>query len=154
MAQRLILPQRLGQALATRVTLLSLLIYAILGLTVTWLLYLGYMYTATRAAEGRSAEALFDTFPELRDVSGKALIYCYSPQCGPCRPMSKEVDSLVAEGAPVFKLDITDQPTLSRELGIRATPTLILVEGRTISRMLLGVKTARFMSDLISAPAP
>ena len=132
---------------------MDLLVYAILGLTLTWLLYIGYMYVATRAAEGRSAEPLFETFPQLRGHTGKALVYCFSPQCGPCGPMSKDVDALIAEGAPIFKLDIAEQTEISRELGIRATPTLILIETGTISRMLLGAKNAHFMHKLISASA-
>ena len=132
---------------------MDLLVYAILGLTATWLLYVGYMYVATRAAEGRSAEPVFEVFPQLREHRGKALIYCFSPQCGPCRPMSKAVDALIAEGAPIFKLDIGEQPALARELGIRATPTLIVMETGTICRMLLGAKTARFMHELVSVPA-
>ena len=132
---------------------MDLLLYAVLGLTATWVLYIGYMYVATRAAEGRSAEPLFDVFPQLREHHGKALIYCFSPQCGPCRPMSKEVDALIAEGAPIFKLDISEEPALARELSIRATPTLIVVETGTICRMVLGAKTGRFMHELISVPA-
>lgn len=129
---------------------MTLLIYAVVGLTATWLLYIAYMIVATRSAEGRSAEPLYAVFPGLAEVQGKALVYCYSPGCGPCRPMSKEVDVLAADGVPVFKFDITSHPVLSRELGIRAAPTLIVVEGGTVARMLIGVKTAGHMRKLIA----
>ena len=131
---------------------MHLLIYTVLGLTLTWALYLLYMHVATRATEGRSAEALLPHFPALATVSGKALVYCFSPRCGPCRPMSKDVDALAATGAPIFKLDIAEHPELSRELGIRATPTLILIEDGTVARMVIGVKTRDYMQRLI-APA-
>jgi thiol-disulfide isomerase/thioredoxin len=127
----------------------SLLIYAVIGLSVTWALYAIYMHVATRASEGRPAKPLYALFPVLATLRGKALVYCFSPQCGPCRPMSKEVDSLAATGAPVFKLDISEHRELSRDLGIRVTPTLILIEDGVIGRMLLGVKTASYMSTLI-----
>ncbi len=130
---------------------MSLLIYAVIGLSVTWALYAGYMYVATRSAEGRSAKPLYAEFPQLATQQGKALVYCYSEHCGPCRPMSKEVDILAAEGVPVFKLDIMQHTNISRALGIRATPTLIVIEGGTVSRMLLGVKTASFMSKLVTS---
>lgn len=130
---------------------MNLLIYTVIGLAVTWLLYMVYMYVATRAAEGRSARPLYEKFPALATTRGKALVYCFSPQCGPCRPMSKEVDNLATTGAPVFKLDITEHPELSRELGIRATPTLIVIQDGAVARMLLGVKTASFMSELIAS---
>lgn len=129
---------------------MDLLIYTVLGLALTWGLYIIYMHVATRASEGRSAEPLYPQFPALASIEGKALVYCYSPQCGPCRPMSKEVDNLAAAGAPVFKLDITKHPELCRELGIRATPTLILIDGGAVARMMLGVKTADYMRALIA----
>ncbi len=128
---------------------LDLLIYTVVGLAVTWGLYSGYMYVATRATEGHPADPLYSRFPDLVDIEGKALVYCFSPGCGPCRPMSKEVDNLAATGAPVFKLDVSQHAALSRELGIRAAPTLILIENRVITRMVLGVKTAREMRRLL-----
>lgn len=129
---------------------MELLIYTVLGLTLTWALYLAYMHIATRAAEGRSAAPLIERIPALGAADGRALVYCFSPQCAPCRPMSRDVDSLAASGAPVFKLDINDHPDLCHELGIRATPTLILVEGGAIARMMIGVKTANYMLALLA----
>ncbi len=132
---------------------MNLLVYAVLGLIVTWVLYVLYIQVATRAVEGRSADLLYDTFPALKVMQGRALVYCFSPQCRPCGPMSAEVDSLAKDGAAVFKLDVTEHPALARELGIRATPTLILIEGGSVDRMLLGVKTARYMRQLITTTA-
>ena len=128
---------------------MELVVYAVLGLCVTWALYIVYMTVATRSAEGRSAEPLYRLFPELAE-GHRALVYCYSPMCGPCRPMSREVDSLINDGERVFKLDITQYPAISQELGIRATPTLILVEDGSIARMVLGVKMAEFMRALLA----
>lgn len=132
---------------------MDLLIYAALGLSLTWAAYAAYMHLATRAAEGRPAQPLFRLFPGLAEHAGRALVYCYSPQCGPCRPMSREVDSLVADGAPIYKLDVSEQPQLAREIGIRATPTLVLIEGRTVSRLVLGAKRADFMRRLLAGDA-
>jgi len=126
----------------------ELLVYAVLGLGVTWALYVGYIYVATRAAEGRPAAALEGPFPEIGKTA-RALVYCYSPICAPCRPMSREVDRLIEAGVPVFKLDVTEHPQTGRELGVRATPTLILVENGSIARMVLGVKMADDMRELL-----
>jgi len=131
----------------------NLLIYTVLGLALTWVLYLLYMHVATRAGEGRPAEALFPHIPALATTRGRALVYCFSPRCRPCRPMSREVDALAATGVPIFKLDITEHPELSRELGIRATPTLIVVEDGTVARMVIGVKTRGYMQRLVTPAA-
>ena len=112
---------------------MTLFAYTIVGLAVTWALYVAYMYVATRAGEGRPVRPLYGALPGLAETADKALVYCFSPQCGPCRPMSKEVDILRGGGAPVFKLDVTEHPEASRELGIRATPTLILVKDGNVT---------------------
>ena len=65
--------------------------------------------------------------------------------------MSKEVDILAADGAAVFKLDISRHRELAREFGIRAVPTLIVIEGPVVGRMVLGVKTASHMRKLLDA---
>jgi len=130
---------------------LDLLIYTVIGLTVTWALYSTYMYVATRASEGLSAKPLYTVFPQLEHIDGKALVYCFSPGCGPCRPMSKEVAILAARGAAVFSLDISQHGGLSRELGVRAAPTLIVIENHAIGRMVLGVKTAGHMQALLDS---
>lgn len=130
-----------------------MLTYALIGLGITWAVYMIYMYVATRASEGLSAAPLYKQFPSLEKVRGKALVYCYAPHCGPCRPMSKEVDILADAGAPVYKFDVTDDPELSREMGVRATPTLILIEDGVVSRMMLGVRTANYMHGLIESHA-
>jgi thiol-disulfide isomerase/thioredoxin len=130
---------------------LTLFIYAVVGLAVTWLLYVGYLHIATRVSEGRSTQPLHGLIPELERHDGRALVYCYTPQCRPCRPMSREVDRLAEQGAPVFKLDIHAHPELAREFGIRATPTLIVIDNGVVSRMSLGVKTADGMLRLLDA---
>lgn len=126
-----------------------LLIYAVVGLAVTWLVYAAYMYLATRSSEGRSTQALERLFPGITGLPGVSLVYCFSKHCRPCRPMSREIDRLMEQGAPVYKLDILDHPELAREYGIRATPTLIVVEHGTVSRMLLGVKTRSALQKLL-----
>ena len=130
---------------------MDLFLYMVLGLAATWGSYVLYMLVATRASEGRAAAPLFAIFPSLAGLHGRALVYCFSPRCGPCRPMSRDVDVLAASGAPVFKLDITEHTEISRELGIRATPTLIVVEDGAVARMVLGVKTASYMQRLMDA---
>ena len=63
--------------------------------------------------------------------------------------MSAAVDALIDEGKPLFKLDISQHPELAKEFGIRATPTLIVIDNQVVTRMVLGVKTEGFMRDLL-----
>lgn len=128
---------------------MSLLIYAVVGLAATWALYVGYLHIATRSSEGRTSDALHAAFPELEKRTGKALVYCFSPDCRPCVPMSRDVEKLIAAGEPLHKLDVHLHPELAREFGIRATPTLMVIENGVVKRMVLGVKTAGFLRGLL-----
>lgn len=130
---------------------MALILYTVLGLAATSLLYMVYMHIATRAAEGRPADPLYALFPDIETTAGRALVYCFSAHCGPCRPMSKEVDILRGEGAPIFKMDIAEHPSISRELGIRAPPTLVVVEHGQIGRMVLGFQNVEAMRKLLAA---
>lgn len=131
---------------------MDLFVYAVLGLSATWLVYLAYMTVATRAAEGRPAAPLYKLFPELEQREQPCLVYCFSPHCGPCRPMSRDVDALIAAGLPLFKFDISTDPPVSQALGVRATPTLILINRGTVARMVLGVRDTDAMRKLLEQP--
>lgn len=126
-----------------------LAIYAIVGLTVTWLAYLGYMWIASKAMEGQPAPELANAIPGLGSAQGPALVYCYSPNCGPCRHMSPLIDQLAASGKPVFKIDIADHVELARQLGVRATPTILLVRDGVIEKSLLGEKRLSELQALL-----
>ena len=129
---------------------MDLFLYAVFGLAATWGLYALYMQIATRASEGRPAAPLIAAIPALQDQQGPALVYFTSPHCAPCRPMTKDVTALQSEGTAIYKLDVVDYPELAREMGVRATPTLMLIERGSVSRVFLGVKSREVMRELIN----
>jgi thioredoxin 1 len=124
-------------------------LYVVLGLTATWAVYLLYIYVAARAAEGRPAGELRELFPSLDDSRKAALVYCYTPTCGPCRAMTIEVDALQEESDRVYKLDISRHLELARDLGIRATPTVLLLRDGHIERSYVGAKRRDFLRRLL-----
>lgn len=126
-------------------------LYMILGLTGTWVIYVAYLQLATRTAEGRSARDLARVLPELTASDLPALIYCYSPRCGPCRGMSQDVEALQTERPRVFKLDISQHLDLAQDIGIRATPTVLIVKRGQIDRCILGVKPRDYLRSLLDA---
>jgi thioredoxin 1 len=81
--------------------------------------------------------------------SSKALIYFFSPKCGACEAMEKELSKLGPE-IRVKRIDISKAENLSlaRELGIVATPTILLLEGGTVKEVLVGFHRADNLKKL------
>jgi thioredoxin 1 len=109
------------------------LVLAALGVAV--MLWTGLSAGALR---GQPVDALQAVLPGLEAHRRRAVVYCHSPQCGPCRTLSPEMDRLRAAHPNVFKLDVMAHPREARALGIRAVPTTLLVEDGRVLKALLG----------------
>ena len=93
---------------------------------------------SARGVRGRSVEGLHEALPGLHARQAKAVIYCYSEHCGPCRRMAPEIDRLQQQHPNLFKLDVARHPREARALGVRVTPTTLLVEDARVLKGLLG----------------
>jgi len=125
------------------------ILYVVLGLTVTWVLYVLYIQLASRSAEGRPAGELARVVPGLEAAGDEAMVYCYTPACGPCRAMTQEVEALQADYPQVFKLDISGHLALVRGLGVRATPTVLMLRDGRIARCVVGAKSRAYLRSLL-----
>jgi len=86
-----------------------------------WMLY---NKLAAGRAVGKSAEKLREEIPELGSAD-RALVYCYS------------------------KLDITRNMELAQAMGIRATPTTLILDGGEIRKVLVGVKPPELLKQAL-----
>ncbi len=111
---------------------LVLAILAFFAAKVLWTLLAG------RQLRGRSVSDLAAIYPELAEHRGKAAVYCFSANCGPCRRLTPAIDVLRAEHPNLLKLDLADHAAEGRRLGIQATPTILLVEAGKVLKALIG----------------
>lgn len=79
------------------------------------------------------------------------LLYFYHPRCGPCRSMSPLIDEL-REKYPhrVEKFNVAEHRDLSMAMGIRATPTTVLVKDNKITRAIIGAKSAKAVEAMLN----
>ncbi len=109
-------------------------------------LSLGYMLwsgLSVRTVKGQPVDLLAPVLPGLAEQQARAVIYCYSEHCGPCRKMAPAIDRLAADHPNLFKLDVTRHHREARAIGIRATPTTLLVEDGRVLKALLGAGAVR-----------
>lgn len=92
---------------------------------------------------GRSVAHMARVFPELAAERGRAVIYCFSVNCPPCRRMTPTVERLAAQYPNLFRLDVQENPQAARSLGVRATPTTLLVEDGVVVKVILGTGATR-----------
>lgn len=87
---------------------------------------------------GTPVPALTPDIDACLQEHGRALLYFYSPSCGPCRKMAPLIDAAAERHGKVFKFDVSQSLDIARKLGVMATPTTILISGSRISHIDLG----------------
>ena len=128
---------------------MELLLYFIIALILAWSVYGLFMQARSHNLVGTSAEELTSMFPELNGDDLPRLVYCYSRSCGPCRAMKPHIDELAEETGQVLKIDLSGHPSLARNLGIRAVPTTLVVQGGMIKQSLLGMQSKMKLQTLL-----
>jgi thiol-disulfide isomerase/thioredoxin len=84
------------------------------------------------------------------------LLDFYSDSCGPCRQMMPTVDQLMAEGMPVQRVNVTQNPGLAQRFGVSGIPCFVMVvNGREAGRVVGATSLGR-LEQLCSLgrPAP
>ncbi len=130
---------------------MNLTVSVVIALVLAWIGYMGYLSFTSRKVKGREIGDLASRLPELARHLDRALIYCYSPRCGPCKTMTPLIDELCKAGKPIIKLVLPDQIEVAQELGIRATPALLLVRDGRIAEVNIGAKSQHQVLQLLES---
>lgn len=141
--------QKLRSTTRVREDVMNLTVYVVIGLLLAWILYMGYLSFSSSKVKGREISQLAPRLPGLAEHTDKALIYCYSPRCGPCKTMTPVIDELCQKGKPIIKLGLPENLEVAQELGIRATPTLLLVRDGRIAEVNIGAKSQHQVLQLL-----
>lgn len=104
-----------------------------------------WMKRKAKRLEGRPVPALGPDIDACLQEHGRALLYFFSPNCGPCRKMTPLIDAAAERHGKVFKFDVSQSLDIARKLGVMATPTTVLISGSLITHIDLGPLSA---SDL------
>ena len=91
----------------------------------------------------------FENSPQHSDGT---LYYFYHPRCGPCRSMMPVIDDLISRYPErIIKVNVGENREFTISMGIRATPTMLLVKDNKIFRAVIGAKSAKFLEKMLNA---
>ena len=112
--------------------------YLMLGLAALAVAYMLWTSLTADNMTGKRVDVLDPALPGLSAHQSRAVIYCYSQHCPPCRKIAPDIERLRKTHPNVFKLDVSRHTREARAIGIRATPTTLLVEDGKVLKALLG----------------
>lgn len=92
-------------------------------------------------------------FEKLKDESDKLiLLEVGAPHCSACETLKPLLHQLAAEQNGNFYLvniDMTEDPDLAIDLGIRSAPTVVLFKGNRVIEKIAGLKPKKVYNELI-----
>ena len=118
---------------------MEILGYLLVGVIVSFGSMRWWFARQARKAEGQPLpEGLEEGLAATIRSRGKALLYFYSPHCGPCRAMTPVIDRLAGVRDNVFKFDVSREMAVARQFSVMATPTVVLATPEGIGKVILG----------------
>lgn len=83
--------------------------------------------------------------------TGKVVVDCYAPWCGPCRMLSPVMDELSEEltDYTFYKLNVDDAEEVSRKYGIMSIPALLILENGELKQKLVGFKSKAELKEIL-----
>jgi thioredoxin 1 len=94
----------------------------------------------------------FDTTVAQSDQP--VLVDFWAPWCGPCRMVGPVIEALAGEydgKARIAKLNVDENPQVSRRLNIRSIPTLMVFKGGELVETVVGARPKAQLEELLDA---
>ena len=90
---------------------------------------------------------------KVENVPYPVLVDFFATWCGPCKMLAPTIDQVAEEmagKAPVYKVDVDQEPELAQRFGVMSVPTLIAFKGGTAAQQFVGVQPKQALVDALS----
>lgn len=83
--------------------------------------------------------------------SGKVIVDCFAPWCGPCKMLSPIIDEVAGEETDYtfYKLNVDDNPSIAEEYKIYSIPTILYFEDGKLSKKKIGLLNKEEILNMI-----
>lgn len=90
----------------------------------------------------------------LANRQGPVLVDFHATWCGPCRSLAPSLDALADETGDrleVIKVDVDQAPQSANAFGVRAVPTLVLLDGGRIRDIRTGLQSLAQLREWVGS---
>ncbi|OOZ38720.1 hypothetical protein BOW53_14445 [Solemya pervernicosa gill symbiont] len=119
------------------------------GIALLFVLFQLRIVITSKRMAGTRVEGLDQLVGSSESCDGRYLFYFHSPRCGPCRTMTPEIEALAEKRSCIIKLDVSRDINAAMALGVRATPTVVLVKDGAVEKVLLGGQSIEKLEALL-----
>ncbi len=79
---------------------------------------------------------------EVLQAKNRVLIDFWAAWCGPCQMLAPVLDELAAEheDITIAKINVDENPEITREFGVHNIPTLVLMENGNPTQKIVGYR--------------
>lgn len=128
---------------------MELFAYLFLLLVLAWIGHLVFVCWKAKETVGRSADPVIQLFPEIKNQP-ISLVMFSSPNCSPCKKMLPLIADLGKETGQTYTIDVTREKETAQAMGIRATPTLLVIKNGQVDKLFLGSKNRSALCKLMA----
>ena len=82
-------------------------------------------------------------------MSDKRVLRFTASWCGPCKMLAKNLEE-VNTNVPVEVVDIDVHTDVAMDYGVRGVPTLVMLDGNTEMKRLVGMQSLKQLEDWIN----
>ena len=108
-----------------------------------------YIWLSGIFRKGKIVQDLGGELGERIKTGQRLLLYFYSPSCGACRTMTPVIEKMKNEKKNVMKINVQDDYSVARKLGVMGTPATVVIENSRINHFVLGARSENFLRKLI-----
>ncbi|RCK77609.1 MAG: hypothetical protein IGBAC_1918 [Ignavibacteriae bacterium] len=126
--------------------------WIVLILITIFLSFIFVQYVSIRRLKSKKGQIIDNIDGELGKIlleNKKLMLYFWTESCRVCKHQTPIILELKDEFKNIFLINLSDEISIAKKLGIMAVPTIMLVESRKILDVMVGAQDINKMKQIL-----